>query len=206
MYFPFSCFLIVLVVDYFDDVFSPVVSWACVRLLLILSIVHNWKTVQVDYTLAFVQATIEPGKLYCKMPKGYEQEEKVLELKRNLYGQRDAPKNFFEHLSKNLRGRGFTNCTSEPCLFISKDVIILVYVDDCIFISREEKHIDSIIESLRNPSKDLKNVDSMLLDKEEDYAGFLGIDLHQNEDGTIELLQTGLIDKIVLTDVSLEIT
>lgn len=65
------------------------------------------------------------------------------------------------------------------------------------FISCEEKHIDSIIESLRNPSKDLKNVDSMLLDKEEDYAGFLGIDLHQNEDGTIKLLQTGLIDKIV---------
>ena len=27
-----------------------------------------------------------------------------------------------------------------------------------------------------------------MLDKEEDYAGFLGIDLHQNEDGIIELL------------------
>lgn len=51
----------------FDDVFSPVVSWACVRLLLILLIIHQWKTVQVDYTLAFIQATIEPGKLYCEI-------------------------------------------------------------------------------------------------------------------------------------------
>ena len=52
----------------FEDVYSPVVAWATIRLLLILSIVYNWKTVQVDYTLAFVQATVEPGRLYTEMP------------------------------------------------------------------------------------------------------------------------------------------
>jgi predicted TIM-barrel fold metal-dependent hydrolase len=28
---------------------------------------------------------------------------------------------------------------------------------------------------------------------EDDYAGFLGIDIHQQDNGTIELKQTGLI-------------
>lgn len=64
-------------------------------------------------------------------------------------------------------------------------------------MSREDKHIDNMIDSLRNAPTDLKNVDSMQLNKEEDYAGFLGIDLHHDEDGSIELLQVGLIDKVI---------
>ena len=123
----------------FDDVYSPVVAWSTVRLLLILSIMYDWKTVQVDYTLAFVQAKMKPGKLYTEMPRGFEIDGKILELKRNLYGQRDAPKNFFNYLKKNLQGRGCHPCLHEPCLFISKKVLILVYVDDCIFFSPSEQ-------------------------------------------------------------------
>ena len=32
---------------------------------------------------------------------------------------------------------------------------------------------------------------------EDDYAGFLGIDIKRQGDGTIELVQTGLIDRIL---------
>ena len=35
------------------------------------------------------------------------------------------------------------------------------------------------------------------LHRESDVAGFLGIDIRKNKDGTIELLQTGLIDQII---------
>ena len=35
----------------FEDVFSPVVSWSSVHLLLILHIAHDWAMVQVDYQL-----------------------------------------------------------------------------------------------------------------------------------------------------------
>ena len=50
-------------VDYHDDIFSPVVSWSTVRLLLILSIVMKLATLQIDFTAAFVQAEIDkpPG-------------------------------------------------------------------------------------------------------------------------------------------------
>ena len=49
-------------VDYFDS-FSPVVQWSTIRLLLILSIMLGLETVQVDYTLAFVQAPAEITRL-----------------------------------------------------------------------------------------------------------------------------------------------
>jgi len=37
----------------------------------------------------------------------------------------------------------------------------------------------------------------MKLEEESDAAGFLGIDIKKNGDGTIELLQTGLIKRIL---------
>ena len=45
-------------VDYFE-MFAPVVNWTTVRLLLILSIILNLATKQVDYTAAFVHAPID---------------------------------------------------------------------------------------------------------------------------------------------------
>jgi Reverse transcriptase (RNA-dependent DNA polymerase) len=44
--------------NYFDT-FAPVVSWQTVQLMLILSIVLNLSTKQVDYTAAFVHAPID---------------------------------------------------------------------------------------------------------------------------------------------------
>jgi len=78
-----------LCVDVFDT-YSPVLQWSTIRLLLILSVILKLETKQDDYTLAFVQVKAEPG-TYIEMPKMFKQDGCILELKRNLYGQRDAP-------------------------------------------------------------------------------------------------------------------
>jgi len=61
---------------------------------LALSIIHGWHTAQMDFVLAYPQADIEVP-LYMKMPKGFECEgyepgKVVLELCKNLYGQKQA--------------------------------------------------------------------------------------------------------------------
>ena len=181
------------------DTYSPVVQWTTVRLLLILSIIFGFKTKQVDFTLAFVQAKAEPG-TFIEMPRMFEKEGYILELKRNLYGQRDSPIKFYEHLKVGLEQRGFKASSFDPCLFYSDTVIILVYVDDCIMITRQEKHIDNLIDSLRSGKLPNGNIGrKYFLDVEGDYAGFLGIDISKSEEieGAIELLQTGLIDWIL---------
>lgn len=178
------------------DTYSPVVAWSTIRLMLIMAVILDLKTTQVDYTNAFVQAKAAPG-TFIEMPRMFEKQGFILELNRNLYGQRDAPIRFFEHLKDGLSQRQFTQSVNDRCLFISHDVIVLTYVDDCIFFSKKQKKIDALIDSLRNP-KSSKHI-AFTLNVESDYEGFLGIDIRPSKTvtGALELLQIGLIDRII---------
>ena len=55
------------------------------------------------------------------------------------------------------------------------------------FYAKDNASIDTIISSLK---------DEFLLEREEDMAGFLGLNISR-KDGTITLTQTGLIDDIL---------
>ena len=112
-------------------------------------IIFGFETKQVDFTLAFVQAKAEPG-TFIEMPCMFEKEGYILELKQNLYGQRDSPIKFYEHLKVGLEQHRFRASSFDPCLFYSGGIIILVYVDDCIMTNCEEKHIDKLINLLRS--------------------------------------------------------
>ena len=57
-------------VDYFES-YAPVASWGTIRIMLIISIIANLATVQVDYTNAFAQAPIKEN-VYIKVPLGFE--------------------------------------------------------------------------------------------------------------------------------------
>jgi hypothetical protein len=177
-------------IDFFDT-YAPVVSWSTVRLLLILSVLLGLATKQVDYTLAFVHADLKDD-VYVRMPRLFERPGYVYKLKKSLYGLRQAPLNFFLYLKEGLEARGFKQSTYDPCLFVSEKVICLCYVDDCLFFSKNEADIDEVIESLQRPEPTKFD-----LTIEDDVAGFLGILMHKREDGSIELQQTGLIDRIL---------
>ena len=56
-------------IDYFES-YAPVIQWTTVQLILILSLVLNWTTVQTDYTNAFAHATLH-DKVYIEMPKDF---------------------------------------------------------------------------------------------------------------------------------------
>jgi hypothetical protein len=139
-------------IDFFDT-FAPVINWTSVRLLLILSAILGLATKQVDYTAAFVHAPIdkdpnwnsmsreeqERSGVYLHMPRGFYQPGKVLKLKRSLYGLRQSPRNFFQHLKSKLESIGFeANDNIDPCLFLSDKVICLVYVNDTCFSRRRK--------------------------------------------------------------------
>ena len=106
-------------VDHFGT-FAPVVSWTTVRILLILSVILRLDTKQVDYTRAFLHAPITKD-VYVHMSRGFAEEVKVLKLQRSLYGLRQSPRNFFEHLKENLIRVGFKQSEVDPCLFHLRD-------------------------------------------------------------------------------------
>ena len=175
-------------IDYFD-VFAPVVSWSTVRTMLTLSCALGLQSKQIDYTLAFCQASLEEP-IYVEMPASYKIKGKILKLKKSLYGLHVAPRLFFDTMSAGLENLGFVPSKYDPCLFINKTTgtILITYVDDCIFFSKNMKDIDDAIDNI---SKDFD------LTIEDDVAGFLGIDLQYREDGSIQFRQDGLVDRVV---------
>ena len=70
----------------------------------------------------------------------------VLLLLKNLYGLKDAGLTWHEHLTSGLTKIGFVSTKSDPCLFIRNSDIILMYVDDCVIISKSEGEADKILQ------------------------------------------------------------
>jgi hypothetical protein len=90
-----------------------------------LAIINNWHTRQLDFVLAFPQADIE-RELYMRLPAGFsiedlnlteeEKKEHVLRLDKNLYGQKQAGRVWYQHLRKILIKLGFkTKQTRQMC-------------------------------------------------------------------------------------------
>ena len=176
-------------VDYFET-YAPVVSWQTIRILLILSIKLKLATKQVDYTAAFVQSKIKE-EVYVDLPKGFPQKgNKVLKLLRCLYGLKQAPRNWFLHLKEQLESCHLVQSETDPCLFLGRDIICVVYVDDCCFYSPREEYIDKLLDDLRNKC-------GLDLNVENDMAGYLGVYIEKREDNKLELTQRGLTERIL---------
>ena len=60
---------------------------------------------------------------------------------------------------------------SDPCVFLKKEITILVYVDDCIIISKNTKLTDEFIESITN------SVEKFKLTNEGTLASYLGVEI-----------------------------
>ena len=182
-------------VDYFQT-YAPVVQWSTVRTLLVLSVTIGLKSKQVDYTNAFVQADTDTD-VSVEMPPMHTKDGFVWKLKKSLYGLRQSPLNFFEHLKQELEARSWTASSHDPCLFYKGKMTCLVYVDDCLFFGHNEDEIGDELTLLREPKPN-----SLSMSEESDVAGFLGILMEKTQDG-IELKQEGLIKRII-TSLGLE--
>ena len=76
--------------------------------------------------------------------------EHALKLKKNLYGLADASYNWFQKLSEGLEAEGFVKSEAGQCVFIRKDCVILVYVDDMISLANDDKVLSDLVTSLKN--------------------------------------------------------
>ena len=176
-------------IDFFET-YAPVVQWTTVRLLLILEVLLQLKSKQGDVAAAFVHAELgENEKVYVEMPLGFRKKGKVLKLKKTLYGLRQSPRAFWQYLTKAMIGAGMRVSKSDPCLFVSEKVIAVAFVDDILFWSSDEAYINELGSKLR--------AQGLLLEQEDDAAGFLGVNMSRTEEGLIEMKQTGLIDRVL---------
>ena len=104
------------------DTYTPVVAWPIICFFFILSIIHSWKTRQLDFIMAFPQASIQTP-LYMNIPKGYKTPKNeynspmVLKLVRNIYGQKQGPNVWGDFLHQELTKASFEQSKVDPCLY-----------------------------------------------------------------------------------------
>ena len=77
--------------------------------------------------------------------EGMQREECVLQLKKNLYVQKQAGWVWFEHLSKNLKLLGFAQSKRDECAFYYHRSTFIVYMDDTILMGQSENELENII-------------------------------------------------------------
>ena len=104
----------------YDLTYAPVAKWATIKLLLGLTPIQNWHTVQLDYVLAFTQAPVE-RELYMKIPKGFEveggkNEDYCFKLHKNTYGQKQAGRVWNKYLVTKLKKIGFQQSVVDECV------------------------------------------------------------------------------------------
>ena len=174
-------------VDY-QLTYAPVAKWQTIRLTMILAIVHNWRTVQIDYVLAFPQAPIEK-EMFMQMPKGLkltnDENEHVLKVKRNVYGQKQAGRVWNKYLTDKLTNEvGFTQSDVDECLFYKGNIIYVLYTDDSIIISPSQQEAEGVIRDIRAAGLNIT--------VEGDLRDFLGVNIQRDDDGGMRLSQPHL--------------
>jgi hypothetical protein len=176
-------------IDYTKS-FAPVVQWSTIRMVNTLAAMHNLKGKQIDFTQAFPQAKLKED-IYLRFPAGFEHKNDkwALKLKRNLYGLVQASRNWFLKLSAIYERLGFKQSKSDPCLFLRKDMIIVLYTDDCLLYTRDTTYIDSFVKTLRDDY-------IVTLNDPDPIHDFLGIHFSHQDKGELHMSQTGLIDAV----------
>jgi hypothetical protein len=183
--------------DYWDT-YAPVVTWASVRLLLIVAKIHGLHSKSIDFVLAFPQADLDLP-VYMELPAGVNpidvsdenRRRYVLKLNKSLYGLKQAGYNWFEKLKEGLITRDFIQSQVDKCVFFRKDCIILTYVDDCIILGKNMSDVDAVIASLHVGPERFQLIDQGSIDK---YLGLMITDIDCN---TFEMSQPFLVRRIL---------
>ena len=175
------------------DTYAPVVSWSSVRILMTLANLHALHTKAVDFIQAYPQAKIK-AIIFLKTPPGVTLQSEggqdmVLLLLKNLYGLKDAGLTWYEHLTSGLTNIGFIPTRSDPCVYTRGTNIIIMYVDDCVIISKSEGEANKIMEEVKQQGLKLTDEGSM--------ETYLGIQIEKQEGGDFTLSQPFLIDRII---------
>ena len=184
-------------VDDVWDTYAPVASWYSIRMLTVLALQKNWTTKQINFSNAFVQAPLEKN-VYVAMPpmfndsSGIDPSQLCLCLHKSLYGMREAPKLWNDHLEKGLLRCGFTASHEDPGIYYGRGMAIAVYVDDVLFFGPDEAMMEKVIDELQTDGFELKREK----EGDDDVYNFLGINI-QSEGDTIKMSQHGLIKKFL---------
>lgn len=176
----------------YGDIETSILDIESLKLALIIANNLKLRIRTADISHAFLYAPIKE-ELYLQHPFD---KNMVTPLNKSLYGLKQSPKNWNEHLKEYLNDMGFEDNEYSPGFFMSKDKrsFVTAYVDDCIIAAPTENDIDRILNRLQNRFE-VKEVGVAKNDVLE--TDLLGIDVkYDYKNGRIELKMEKYIESI----------
>lgn len=141
---------------HYTKTYAPVVNLRTVRVLLALVAYADLELHQMDVKTAFLNSSLpEPERVYMNVPEGYHglKDTVALYLLKSLYGLKQAPLLWNLDLHSTLTSENFpvklSRSYSDECLYVGEDLIIGIYVDDLIMISRSISVISAVKAHLK---------------------------------------------------------
>jgi Reverse transcriptase (RNA-dependent DNA polymerase) len=110
----------------FTEVFSPVANDVSFRIMIICMILWGLDGLIFDVETAFLNGDLKE-KIYVDCPEEMEHEsDECLLLTKSIYGLVQAARQYFKRFEAILKGIGFKQCGSDPCLFMRTNELGLV--------------------------------------------------------------------------------
>ena len=115
---------------------------------------------QMDVVTAFLNGTLEED-IYMQQPAGYVQpgkEKMVCKLKKSLYGLKQSPRCWNKEFKEHMESANFKQSTADPCIFTKTEesgeiIIVAVYVDDLIIVTKTNEKMNEIKRNLTSRFK-----------------------------------------------------
>ncbi|GBM85644.1 Retrovirus-related Pol polyprotein from transposon TNT 1-94 [Araneus ventricosus] len=137
----------------YDDTFSPVVNFSLIRFFFAVLVVgQNWVHIQCDIKCAYLYAPLKED-VFMKQPPGFEvkgKERMVCKLDKALYGLHQSGREWFFEIHNTLKNLGFNKFEWCNCIYsYENDLLLLLYVDDIVFIGRSIEKVTRGIKLLQ---------------------------------------------------------
>ena len=126
-------------IDY-DEIFSPVVCFSSIHLLLAFAVQHDFLIHQMDVQTAFLNGKLDE-EIYMQQLEGYvkpREEHLACKLEKSLYGLKQSSRCWNKAFKESVEKLGFIQASADPCVFIRKAdtlTIIAIHVDDLMILA-----------------------------------------------------------------------
>jgi len=133
------------------EIFSPTVSHAATRALLVRAAASGHRVGRFDISDAFTRGMLsDRDRIFLRLPKHWPSDPRgdLVRLLRSLYGLRCAPRRWYETYSKHLLETGRSRCPSDPGSFGRGEVVSAMYVDDAFIGAPSAKLVEETTDEI----------------------------------------------------------
>lgn len=175
-----------------NQIFAPVISYPGLRVIFAIANQYDMEIHVVDVVGAYLNASLKED-VFMEPPTGHEHRgtNKVLQLKKALYGLRQSAHLWNNEIDAFLKSRSMKRLESEPCIYVREQdherTIIGIFVDDIVIASTTVKAYTTFKHAIEGKFRinEVKN------------TNILGIEIKRDRKrGTMTLSQRGYIKRI----------